>query len=46
VGNLVFEASSRPGRVINRSVTEGVVEDERPAGITLVVLPDPDGELV
>jgi hypothetical protein len=46
VCHLSFEPRGRPRGVIDGCATEDVVQDQRPAGITFVILPQPGRELV
>ena len=41
VGDLILEACRRPRRVVDGRMTEGVVQDQRPAGGAFIVLPQP-----
>ena len=41
MGDLILEACRRPRRVVDGRMSEGVVQDQRPAGGTFVVLPQP-----
>ena len=41
MGDLIFEARGRPRGVINGRVAESVLQDQRPAGSAVVVLPQP-----